>query len=575
MKLNRSEIKLIGVLLLAALTFTIRLAWAQQTIAQELLRTQIESVRQLPSGAARIASTQVLADLYEQRDFQRVWLDVDKIKALLQAIKDSENDGLNPEDYHFTPLKRFNEQLQNHARLNAQTLIHFDLLLTDALIRLSYHLMFGKVDPVQLDSHWNLSREIDHLDPVLALRAILHSDNLYQAIQRLKPQHDFYTHLTGALADYRTIQKAGGWQSVPPGETLKPGMTDARIPFLRRRLVASGDLEQANQVASPLFDKNLEAAVKRFQFRHRLDVDGVVGRHTLAALNIPVVKRIHQLRVNLERARWVMHDLPDTFIVVNIAGFEVYLVRDGKPVWQTRAVVGSHYRKTPVFKADMKYLVFNPTWTIPRSIVVEEMLPKVKGNPNYLRAQYIDVIDSAGHVIDQDRIDWSRYTGRTFPYLLRQSQGAYNALGKVKFIFPNPYAVYIHDTPSKRLFRRATRTFSHGCIRIEHPLQFAALVLHDPRRWNAKTIQQVVARGKTRTVFLPEPIPVLLLYWTAEVGRDGKVFFMEDVYDRDQVVLTELDKPFESKLGLQKNLEEINKNRPSTLDMYRDKIFSH
>jgi murein L,D-transpeptidase YcbB/YkuD len=222
----------------------------------------------------------------------------------------------------------------------------------------------------------------------------------------------------------------------------------------------------------------------------------------------------------------------------------VYLIRNGVRAWETRAVVGSNFHKTPVFKSMMEYVVFNPTWTVPRSITVKEMLPKVKRDRTYLQARSIDVIDSAGNVIDQNRLNWTQYDRSHFPYTLRQRPGVDNALGQVKFIFPNRHSVFLHDTPSKELFGKTRRNFSHGCIRVQHPLQFAEVLLNDASQWNATAIQEVIARGKPHTVFLSQPLPVLLLYWTAEMDADGSVHFITDIYNRDPVGLQGLGEDF-------------------------------
>jgi murein L,D-transpeptidase YcbB/YkuD len=316
-------------------------------------------------------------------------------------------------------------------------------------------------------------------------------------------------------------------------------MEDPRVVVLRERL-------EATPSSNPnLFDREMERAVKSFQGRHKLETDGAVGPETLAALNVSVEDRIDQIRVNLERARWVLRNVTDDFVVVNIAGFRVWLVRNGEPVWTTRAQVGKQYRMTPVFASKMKYLVFNPTWTVPPGILSKDILPKLKSDPGYLETKHLRVIDGQGGTVDPGTIDFSSYTSRTFPYQLRQDPGPWNALGQVKFIFPNPHFVFLHDTPSKSLFERRDRSFSSGCIRTENPLELAELLLDDPERWSRKTIQEVLDGKSSRTVFLKEPMPVLLLYWTVIVSKEGEVLFLRDVYGRDDRILKALGGEFE------------------------------
>jgi len=357
--------------LLLTLVSTQPTALAQSEAVAEIIRLQVEQIRTartLQIGDARIASIQVLPELYERRRFTPVWHNRNAIDDLLRALKDSAQDGLDPDDYHLTSLQQLEQILATTESSDPVDLASFDLLLSDALIRLSYHLLFGKVDPQKLDSNWNLIRRLNDIDPAQVIQQAIDSGKLYQAIENLKPQHYFYTRLKTALARYREIQTLDGWPIIPKGETLKPGMTDERIPLLRLRLAISGDLTTDELLTSAEFDSQLEAAVRHFQQRHHLEEDGVIGVNTLTALNVPVTQRIEQIRVNLERGRWVLHGLQNTFLVVNIAGFKVYLIRDNTLIWETRAVVGSNYHKSPVFSADMKFLVFNPTWTIPHSI---------------------------------------------------------------------------------------------------------------------------------------------------------------------------------------------------------------
>jgi murein L,D-transpeptidase YcbB/YkuD len=354
------------------------------------------------------------------------------------------------------------------------------------------------------------------------------------------PRNAFYRNLKGALAEYRALAAAGGWPSVPAGSTLAPGMSDARVPALRARLAATGDLDSVETAAADdVYDGATVEGVRRFQARHGLEQDGAVGPATLAALNVPVEARIEQMRVNLERARWVLGDLGDDFLVVNVAGFRLYVVRRNEIVWTTRVQVGQPYRRTPIFVATLSYLVFNPTWTVPPTILRRDILPAVRNDVGYLASRNIDVIDDSGMVVDAMTVDWS---GSTFPYRFVQRPGPNNALGRVKFMFPNEHFVYLHDTPSRDLFDRESRAFSSGCIRVEDPLELARLVLR--RGWDEQRIDDVVAAGRTETVTLDDPISVLLLYWTAEADVAGRVFFNADVYARDAEVSSALAAPF-------------------------------
>jgi murein L,D-transpeptidase YcbB/YkuD len=289
-----------------------------------------------------------------------------------------------------------------------------------------------------------------------------------------------------------------------------------------------------------LYSGAIVEAVKAFQQRHGLAADGAIGPTTLTAMNVPVEARIEQIRVNLERARWVFYDPESEFLVVNIAGFELYLVRRGEVVWRARVQVGRPYRSTPIFASTMTYLVFNPTWTVPPTIFRQDFLPQLRKDPSYVTARNIDLIDRGGSRVPPDTVDWS--AGTSFPYQLVQRPGPNNALGRVKFMFPNEHFVYLHDTPSRDLFERESRAFSSGCIRVENPLELAELLLG--RKWSRERIDALIARGQTETVFLDDPIGVKLLYWTAEVDAKGVVKFFPDLYGRDPELIEALAEPF-------------------------------
>jgi murein L,D-transpeptidase YcbB/YkuD len=522
-------------------------ASAQEDPVPAALHDRIEQLRtagRLRIGEADIAAVRVLPEFYRQRNFHRAWTNPAAVNDLLRAIDDSETDGLMPQDYHRESLHHLQRQISAAASPPPQQLADLDLLLTDAFLRLSYHMLFGKVDPERLDPNWNLARDLGNLDPVLAIQDAIDSGAPYPFITSLKPQTRYYTALKETLMHYRGIASSGGWPTIPQGTTLRQGMTDARIPLLRQRLAVTGDRPEVAVTHSALFDEPLAEAVRRFQRRHHLAADGVVGTGTLTALNVPVEARIDQIRVNLERGRWVLHDLEDAFLIVNIAGFFVRYVKDRAVVWQSRVQVGKPYRKTPVFKSEMKYLVFNPTWTVPPTILAQDMLPAVQRHPSYLQDKNIRVLDPSGKVVDPSTLDWSQYTARNFPYTLRQDPGPDNALGVVKFIFPNKHFVFLHDTPSKSLFEKETRTFSSGCIRVDQPLALAERLLDDPATWNQARIAEVIQSQETQTVYLRQPLPVLLLYWTAMVETDDQVHFMPDVYDRDAAILEDLNAAF-------------------------------
>jgi len=525
-------------------------AFADAEENRDALRIEVENLLQygrLSIGDIDIASGELLAEVYERRDYAPAWTDNDQIAELVSAIKATAEDGLDPSDYHLDGVL-FVQSALGAGRLDTPAEIaDADLVLTDSLIRLGYHQRFGKVNPYSLDSHWNFNRGLNDMDPATAIQEAIDSDSLLEYLHSMFPRGWVYTQLRDGLARYREIAANGGWPQIPEGPTLRPGATDSRLATLMQRLAITGDMEMM-QTFAPVteYDEVLQAGVRHFQERHGLDTDAIVGPATVNALNVSAEQRVKQLEINLERARWVLDDISDDFILVNIAGFRAYLMRDREIAWQTKVQVGRTYHQSPVFRDEMKYVVFNPTWTVPYSIASKEMLPKIKSDPEYFQTRDFDVKDRGGNVIDPATVDWSSVSPRNFGYTLVQRPGPNNALGRVKFMFPNKHAVYLHDTPSKYLFGRAERAFSHGCIRVENPYEFAELLLGPD--WDQDKIAATLDSKETKTVMLPKSLPVLLMYWTAVVNKDGEVFFYNDIYKRDQNIATALDEPFRIEL---------------------------
>ncbi len=556
--------------LLAALVLAAGFAWPVSA-ADPVISSVAAALRAEGSpvvAGTPLSSRRILPELYERRGFEPLWSSTASAN-LLKAIEDSAALGFVPEDYHLAAIRRL--------RTSGGATPELDLLLTDAFVRLAYHHRFGKVDPESLDADWNHQRPLASADPAASLQAAIDGEDIASFLEGLGPQTVFYRRLREALEEYRRFEAAGGWSPVPAGPALEPGDDDPRVPALRRRLLAGGDLVGADAIEPPAeavetvgpggesvaagsgasreggataaisgatrrspekpgpassasasagrgvgpvtpYDEALVRGVQVFQRRHGLKDDGIVGPGTLHELNVPVSHRIDQIRASLERARWVQHDLPERFVFVNVAGFKAYFYEHGVVVWESRVVVGKPYTKTPIFRADMKYVVLNPTWTIPSSIVRNEVLPGIRRDPNYMAKKGFVRVD--GEFV--------------------QPAGPKNALGRIKLMFPNPHSVYLHDTPSKSFFNETTRTFSHGCIRVEKPVELAALVLDDPA-WTVEALEREIAMGKTRNVNLRAPVPVLVLYWTAMKTGDGVVRFQPDIYGRDPVLIRALD----------------------------------
>ena len=534
-------------LLMLLQLFAMQLAQATDEKDSNALRIELEQL--VDSGSLRnsdvsIASGNLLSKIYAQRNYSPAWNDQRQIGELVSAIKATAADGLDPTDYHLQRVElTYADRLAGRQLSPAEKAVQ-DLILTDSLARLGYHQLFGKVNPYTLDPHWNFRRDFNGVDPATAIQSAIDSPSLADSLRSFFPRGWFYQKLQAALADYRRIAGNGGWPVIPDGPTLRPGASDSRLAVLAQRLLVTRDLPPRDAVGKPTsYDESLQQGVRHFQARHGLDTDAAIGPATLRALNVPVKQRVAQLKVNIERARWVLDDIEDDFVLVNIAGFRAYVLRNRKVAWETKVQVGSTFHQSPVFRADIEYLVVNPTWTVPYSIASKEILPKIKRDPNYFANRDFDLKNQNGKLVEPSSINWATVTERNFPVWLVQRPGPNNALGRVKIMFPNKHSVYLHDTPSKALFGKAERAFSHGCIRVENPFELAEQLLGGDG-WNQEKFQQVLDAGETKTVSLSTPMPVLLLYWTAMATPDGVVHFFNDVYSRDVHIAEALDQPF-------------------------------
>lgn len=518
---------------------------AQIDPLQEALHERIEELRAgrgLQADGGYVDALGLIPAFYERREFHPVWMTASRRDELIALVERSRSHGLDPADYQLDALRRAAAQDPRDPRMLADR----DLLFTDSLVRLAYHLRYGKVNPRELHADWNFPRTAGQADPVQALQGVVDAESLTAAVEGLAPRLEAYQRLRAALARYRQLAVAGGWPQVPPGATLRLGDRDPRVAVLRERLQVTGDLDGPPPAEGAEFDAAVDGAVKAFQRRHGLRPDGAVGPRTLAALNVDVGRRIDQIRVNLERLRWVAQDVDRDYLLVDIAGFDAELYLDRRLAWRSRVVVGRPYRKTPIFRATLQYLVINPSWVVPPTILREDVVPKVARDPDYLAKNGMRVEDGTGRPVAPASIDWARYADGSapFPYRIEQGPGAENPLGRIKFMLPNPYMVYLHDTPAKRLFERVRRAFSSGCIRVERPFDLALRLLDDPGKWDGDTLRAAIERGQTLTVPVRRRVPVLLLYHTAAVADDGAVDFRPDLYDYDGEVLRALAGPF-------------------------------
>jgi len=519
--------------------------FSQEPSVEEILESRIHGDPNndvTVNGQALFSQIEV-PQFYTNRNYELAWTDKKNVKDLLESIESAYDEGLDPEDYHYQAMQNLLAKKKSSSLSNEEK-ADLDLLMTDAIILYASHLLEGKLEQSKLRAKWDVEKNArpENVDSLLTVT--LHNKQVKPALQTMKPAHYMYALMKVHLKNLRGQAEEGAWPKVSSGETLKKDMDDPRILEIREFLTATGDLKSMETDQESVFDQELEDAVKKFQTRHGLTADGAIGKGTIEQMQVPIEKRIEQIKLNLERLRWIFHHPDEDFLIVNIAGFHVRRFTDREEVFNSRVIVGKYHHESPVFKGEMEYIVMNPTWTLPYSIATNETLPKLKKDPGYLSAKHMEVMDRSGKMLDPSAIDWSQYSRGNFPFIIRQKAGPWNALGEVKFIFPNKYSVYLHDTPSRSLFERQDRAFSHGCIRTEDKWGLLMSLMDDPEVWNMEKINEILKSGETTKIDLPKPINIYLVYLTAVADMENNLYFFKDVYKRDEAVSSELNKPF-------------------------------
>jgi L,D-transpeptidase YcbB len=485
-----------------------------------------------------IYSTVLVESFYIGRNFQPAWSQnshLTQAEPLLRAIEEAYGDGLTPEYYHLGPLRSLVDKAGKGPSTDPALLADLDILLSDAFLTLGCHLSGGCVNPVTMKAEWYAKRA--DVDVSSVLEQALKKKEIREALMRFRPDQGSYDRLRKALAQYRQMSLKGEWPQISGGPPLKLNAQTWRVSELKKRLAASGDLEADEFNGEYVFDQKLQRSVISFQKRHGLRADGVVGPATLNALNVPLKQRIRQIELNMERLRWILGNKEQRSIVVNIANFEMHVIENETSILPMKVVVGKPFWDTPVFTAKMTHLIINPSWNVPDSIAREEILKKIKNDPHYLAKQNMKVLRGWGpaeEIIDPDTIDWSKISAKRLIYRFRQEPGPLNPLGNLKFVLPNKFGVYLHDTSAKSLFSKDVRTLSHGCTRIEKPIELAEYLLQDDPRWTREEIVAAIQEGAEQKVLIPHPLNVHFLYLTAWVDESGTLQFRNDVYGRDK-----------------------------------------
>jgi murein L,D-transpeptidase YcbB/YkuD len=498
---------------------------ALQTLVEgKALESAIAGPQIPPPERTRL--TEHVRRVYKDLNYQLIWIDGERparrYTEFTKVLAAAESHGL-PASLYTAPI----DTTEKAPKISAEQAPELDVKTTALFLRYFAHLTGGRLDPRALQSLWTLKPEKPDL--VAALTSAVKNNDLEAAMDRVQPQHPEYRELETALVRYRAIAAKGGWPTIPPNTRLKPNQQSPVVPTLRQRLAIEGDLDPSEEKnPSPVFDDTLVAAVKRFEERHRIEPDGIVDPAAVSAMNVPVEERIRTIELNLERWRWLPDRMPDRHFVVNVPDFRLEAIEQGKAVLDMRVVVGAPDNKTPIFADEMTHVVFSPYWNVPPGIAKEETIPKAASDPGFLARNNMEVVDTSGERVDPGSVDWSNPKGLR----IRQRPGSGNALGGVKFMFPNTFDVYLHDTNATKLFDRIERGLSHGCVRVEEPHKLAQYVLREQPEWTAESIDAAMKSGQEKHVKLKTPIPVYILYKTAWV-HDGGVRFLKDLYGHD------------------------------------------
>lgn len=499
-----------------------------------------------------IHSRSVLLTFYSERAFLPGWSSAQqptcKARELQYLIRQAGFDGLVPEDYHLESLTTLFDKDMEGSSLSERELALLDILLSDAFLMYAHHLYKGKVHPEHLNGIWDIQTKQTEPSVLGRLNRALSGNHVKEELLSLRPKLLIYERMRLSMKKFHGMEKTyedKNWMPLSIEESLEVNQRNEQVSRIREKLILWKDLASYPVIAEKrdFYDSTMAEGVKKFQVRNGLQPDGVLGRATLEALNQRPQQLMDKLAVNMERLRW----LPDTtlheFILVNIANYSLDLIRDRDTLLHSNVIVGKSYRKTPVFNAIMSYLVFSPTWTLPPTILKNDVLPAIRKNIHYLAQKNMRVINHSGQEINPNSVDWQQINGENFPYLIRQNPGPQNSLGMVKFMFPNTYSVYIHDTPSRELFYREDRALSSGCIRIQKPFELAQLLLNDQPLWSDERIRSAMKQKTEQIVRLNRKIPVIILYLTFWTDSNNRETIRRDIYDRDIELLKLLRAP--------------------------------
>lgn len=480
-----------------------------------------------------------LAAIYHESGAGPLWVFEDgpgmRAAIILKYLKNAGNEGLDPADYQVEKIEDL------WTDLSFKSLAKLDTLLTYNMVKYVHDVSYGQLKPYMVNPELFAEAGERGFDPLAMVETILATENLDEFFQSLPPHHRQYRGLKNGLFQYGLLKYSGEWQVLADKKSIRPGDEDERIVEIRKRiaLLENANMKDSESGNSSVYDDELLEKVVLFQQSHGLKQDGIIGSNTMRELNKSPEDRLAQIKVNMARWRWQAHALGDKYILVNIANYRLYTYEAGELEFSMPVIVGKFQHQTPVFSDTIKYLELNPYWNMPPTIAINEELPKLRKNPNYLIEKNIRLFPNwhEGEVeLDSTVIDWSMISPSDMArFKLRQDPGPFNALGRVKFVFPNRYSVYLHDTPSKKLFSEQIRSFSHGCIRVSEPEKLAVFLIDEEgSEWDRALVNDLINLGKRKVLRIRPPIPVHITYQTAWVDKNDQIVFNDDVYGRDE-----------------------------------------
>lgn len=475
---------------------------------------------------------------YKERKFTLGWFKdhelVPQVEKLFNVINKSYEEGLDPKDYQIVNLEERLKELDD-AKKDPEKFYDLekklDIALSATYFNFANDYYRGLVVPREnREVEWDVKRNKIKLHK--ALLTLLGARKSKYPYAEFRPLHNEYAYLKKALARYREIEKAGGWPTIPSGTKLKAGQKSSVVPLLHKRLAYFMNKEGSAAADSTVYGPELVAAVKKFQQLHGQNPDGNIGLTTVKLLNVPVQNRIRQIILNMERWRWIPKSFEPNYLLVNIPEFKLHVFENSKEVMNMNVIVGKEMNATPIFSDKLEYVVLSPYWNIPPNILREEIAPQVMSDPGFLDRLDMEVVTNKGEHVSPSSVDWSQAGTEGFDYIVRRRPGPNNDLGEVKFIFPNVDNIYLHDTPHDELFNQSQRGFSHGCVRVERPIELATYLLKNVG-WDRSEIMSQINTRQEKYVKVKEKLPVYLVYFTAKADANGNVQFYEDIYDHD------------------------------------------